>query len=285
MFQYNLQLKPNTTHKEEDMNLPNQLSLFRIVLVPIIVILLEIPGDLTRFLALIVFIIASFTDFLDGYIARKFNLITNLGKLIDPLADKILTLAVFVELTALGEIPAWIVILIISRELGISIFRAVAASAGVVISAGWTGKLKTVFQMLAILMLLSNNYIGNMMNLRLDMIFVYLGALLTIISALEYVYLNRALLFETSEMPVEYEVIPDEPEKRIEEAIKVIDETQDVSQSAVETTAQDVSQSAAERTAQDVSQSTVETAHNETPDGNSNADEYEIEDESAETRK
>lgn len=189
------------------MNLPNQLSLFRIALVPIIILFLEIPGELTRFLALILFIIASFTDFLDGYIARKFNLITNLGKLIDPLADKILTLAVFVELTALGEVPAWVVILIISRELAISIFRAVAASAGVVIAAGWSGKFKTVFQMLAILMLLSNNYIGNLMNMRLDMIFVYISAVLALVSAFEYVYLNRSVLFESKEVPIEYEVV------------------------------------------------------------------------------
>ena len=195
------------------MNLPNQLSLFRIALVPIIIILLEIPGELTRFLALIIFILASFTDFLDGYIARKFNLITNLGKLIDPLADKILTLAVFVELTALGEVPAWVVILIISRELAISIFRAVAASAGVVIAAGWSGKFKTVFQMLAILMLLSNNYIGNMMNMRLDIIFVYISAVLALVSAFEYVYLNRSVLFEVKEVSIEYEVLHQEDDK------------------------------------------------------------------------
>lgn len=182
------------------MNLPNQLSVFRIVLVPVIIVLLEIPNEFTRFLALIIFIIASFTDFLDGYIARKFNMVTKLGQLIDPLADKILTLAVFVELTALGEIPAWVVILILSRELTISIFRAIAASSGVVIAAGWTGKLKTVFQMLAILMLLSNNYIGNALNMRLDMIFVYISAFLALLSAAEYIYVNRGVLNENSEV-------------------------------------------------------------------------------------
>lgn len=182
------------------MNLPNQLSVFRIVLVPVIIVLLEIPNEFTRFLALIIFIIASFTDFLDGYIARKFNMVTKLGQLIDPLADKILTLAVFVELTALGEIPAWVVILILSRELTISIFRAIAASSGVVIAAGWTGKLKTVFQMLAILMLLSNNYIGNVLNIRLDMIFVYISAFLALLSAAEYIYVNRGVLNENSEV-------------------------------------------------------------------------------------
>lgn len=182
------------------MNLPNQLSVFRIVLVPVIIVLLEIPNEFTRFLALIIFILASFTDFLDGYIARKFNMVTKLGQLIDPLADKILTLAVFVELTALGEVPAWVVILILSRELTISIFRAIAASSGVVIAAGWTGKLKTVFQMLAILMLLSNNYIGNILNMRLDMIFVYVSAFLALLSAAEYIYVNRGVLNENSEV-------------------------------------------------------------------------------------
>lgn len=178
------------------MNLPNQLSIFRIVLVPIIILLLEIPGEFTRFLALIIFILASFTDFLDGHIARRYDMITKLGQLIDPLADKILTLAVFVQLTALGEVPAWVVILILSRELTISIFRAIAASEGVVIAAGWTGKLKTIFQMLAILMLLSNNYIGKILDLPLDMIFVYISAALAFISAFEYIYVNRGVLVE-----------------------------------------------------------------------------------------
>lgn len=198
------------------MNLPNQLSVFRIVLVPIIIILLEIPNEFTRFLALIIFILASFTDFLDGYIARKFNMVTKLGQLIDPLADKILTLAVFVELTALGEIPAWVVILILSRELTISIFRAIAASSGVVIAAGWTGKLKTVFQMLAILMLLSNNYIGNVLNIRLDMIFVYVSAFLAFLSAAEYIYVNRGVLNENSEVNTVVETVPNLPVTDVE---------------------------------------------------------------------
>ena len=139
-------------------NLPNMLSLFRVILVPVILVFLTLRGQLGYVMGLnvgdciaaVVFIIASITDAVDGYIARKRNIVTNLGKFIDPLADKILVIAVLTALVELHRFPAWMVVVIISREFIVSGLRMVAASEGVVIAASKGGKLKTVTQIIGI---------------------------------------------------------------------------------------------------------------------------------------
>ena len=134
------------------MNLPNKLTVVRMVLVPFFVaaLLLSKTNDSLKWVALALFVIASLTDFADGYIARKYNLITNFGKFMDPLADKILTISGMICLIELGRIPSWIVVIIVAREFIISGFRLVAAENGVVIAANYWGKFKTTFQMIMI---------------------------------------------------------------------------------------------------------------------------------------
>src|SRR5699024_7528308 len=152
------------------MNLPNKITISRIFLLPIIIIILSIPFDwgvwdighqclpVVHFVAGILFLIASFTDFLDRYCARKFILITNMGKFRDPLADKLLVSVAFILAVELNLAPAWIIILIISREFAITGFRLVASGEGIVLAASSMGKLKTVFQILAVALLLLHNF-------------------------------------------------------------------------------------------------------------------------------
>ena len=140
------------------MNLPNKLTVVRMALVPFFVaaLLLSKTNDSLKWVALALFVIASLTDFADGYIARKYNLITNFGKFMDPLADKILTISGMICLIELGRIPSWIVVIIVAREFIISGFRLVAAENGVVIAANYWGKFKTTFQMIMIILMIMN---------------------------------------------------------------------------------------------------------------------------------
>ena len=140
------------------MNLPNKLTIFRVILIPFFVVFLLLdPSNLTyRYIADAIFIITSLTDTLDGKIARKYNLVTNFGKFMDPLADKLLVSAAMICLIATGQLAAWIVIVIISREFIISGFRLIASDNGIVIAASYWGKFKTVFQMLMIIVLIAN---------------------------------------------------------------------------------------------------------------------------------
>jgi CDP-diacylglycerol--glycerol-3-phosphate 3-phosphatidyltransferase len=176
------------------MNLANRLTLLRILLVPVFlyVLLSGIPN--ASFYAAIVFIIASITDFFDGYIARSRNMVTKLGKLMDPLADKILVTAALVGLVELNKISSWFVVIILSREFIVSIFRAVAATEGIVIAASWWGKLKTNAQMIAIILLLLNNWPMQNTNIPLDMIMLYIATALTIISGYDYIAKNKNVL-------------------------------------------------------------------------------------------
>ncbi len=135
-------------------NVPNILTFLRILLVPIIVVVLLTKFEGKEFVGLALFLTAALTDFLDGFIARRWGLVTRLGKLLDPAADKILTSAAFIALVELGRAPAWIVVTIVAREFAISTLRSVAATQGLVIAASWSGKLKTVSQVLAISLLL-----------------------------------------------------------------------------------------------------------------------------------
>ena len=175
------------------MNLPNKLTMFRVILIPIFVLfmLANVFGEADKYIAVAIFIVASLTDLLDGKIARKYNLVTNFGKFMDPLADKLLVSAALICLCG-SKIPAWIVIVIISRELFISGFRTLAADAGVVLAAGWWGKFKTTFQMIMIIVLILD------IPLRFfdiaGWVLIYISLALTIISMCDYVYKNIDVL-------------------------------------------------------------------------------------------
>lgn len=175
-------------------NLPNMLSLSRVFLVPLILVFLTLRGqfgavdglNIGDMIAGIVFIIASLTDAADGYIARKRNIVTNLGKFIDPLADKILVIAVLTALVELHRFPAWMLVVIIGREFIVSGLRMVAASEGVVIAASKGGKLKTVTQIVGIIMLL--------FNIPGAMLVMSVAVLLTVWSGVDYVVKSSDLL-------------------------------------------------------------------------------------------
>jgi len=172
------------------MNLPNQLTVLRVLLIPLFLFFLFITDGIFKFLPLIVFICAAVTDAIDGHIARRDNLITDFGKFMDPLADKLLTAAAFIAFVEIGYLSSWIVILIISREFLISGFRTLAASKGVTIAANPWGKIKTIFQMVLIIVILID-YTGYMRFVSpLIIPLVVITVLLTIISGATYIYDN-----------------------------------------------------------------------------------------------
>ena len=168
--------------------------MLRVLLIPVFVVLLlaDFWGKWLDYLALAVFIVASLTDMLDGMIARKYNLITNFGKFMDPLADKLLVCSAMICLLDLGRIPAWVVIVIIAREFIISGFRLVASDKGVVIAAGYIGKAKTVFQMIMIMLMILDI---EQIQLITDIV-MYIAAILTVVSLVDYIYRNRSVLKE-----------------------------------------------------------------------------------------
>lgn len=194
------------------MNLPNKLTVFRMILIlPFVLLLLggfhewgwftAVFGGIMEYvdyIALAVFIIASLTDLLDGKIARKYNLITNFGKFMDPLADKLLVCAAMICLVEMGRLAAWIVIIIISREFIISGFRLVASDKGVVIAASYWGKFKTTFQMVMICLLIVNN--GHFLPRNtyelgiVTSIVTWIALILTVISLIDYVWKNRGIM-------------------------------------------------------------------------------------------
>ena len=174
------------------MNLPNKLTILRmIMIIPFVVFMLVPIGGTGKWIALALFVIASLTDLLDGKIARKYNLVTTFGKFMDPLADKLLVCSALICLVEMGKIPAWIVIIIVSREFIISGFRLVASDKGVVIAAGYWGKFKTVSQMIMIILLMLD--FGGVFAV-LTQIFIWLSVALTIISLLTYIMQNRKVL-------------------------------------------------------------------------------------------
>ncbi|MBN9652916.1 CDP-diacylglycerol--glycerol-3-phosphate 3-phosphatidyltransferase [Halobacillus litoralis] len=180
------------------MNLPNKITLSRIFLIPIFIILMSVPFDWGTFqmegrelpvahlAGALLFIIASTTDWIDGYIARKYNLVTNLGKFLDPLADKLLVSAALILLVEIGLAPAWIVILIISREFAVTGLRLVAAGEGSVLAASQMGKLKTWIQIIAISLLLLHNWPFAFIGFPLGMIALYLALIITVYSGYDY---------------------------------------------------------------------------------------------------
>ena len=174
------------------MNLPNTLTTIRMILiVPFVMIMQITPDGNGRFAALAIFIIASMTDFLDGYIARKNHLVTNFGKFMDPLADKLLVSAAMSCLVSMDRLPAWMVIIIISREFAISGFRLIAADNGIVIAASWWGKFKTVSQMIMIILLIAN--LGGIFTI-LEQIFMWVALILTVVSLADYIWKNKKVL-------------------------------------------------------------------------------------------
>ena len=179
------------------MNLPNKLTVTRVILIPFFVFALLYQGGDTqtfRWAAAAVFSVASLTDLLDGKIARKYNLVTNFGKFMDPLADKLLVCSALICLIELRQLPAWMVIIIISREFIISGFRLVASDNGIVIAASYWGKFKTTFQMIAVILLIVNlpalTFITNLC--------VWAALVLTVVSLVDYLFKNHKVLTEGS---------------------------------------------------------------------------------------
>ncbi len=180
------------------MNLPNKLTILRVILIiPFVILLLnDRPGSYFRLIALIIFIVASLTDMLDGKIARKYGLITNFGKFMDPLADKMLVSSAMICLTVINPemLPVWAVLIIIAREFIISGFRLVASDAGVVIAAGIWGKCKTVSQMVMVILMLADLKVPYM-DIVIAVI-MYVAVALTIISLIDYIWKNKEVLSE-----------------------------------------------------------------------------------------
>lgn len=197
------------------MNLPNKLTIFRVILIiPFVVLLLggyhhwdwftAIFGGIMEYvdyIALAIFIVASLTDLADGKIARKYHLVTNFGKFMDPLADKLLVCAALIALTEMGRIPSWVVIVIISREFIISGFRLIASDNNVVIAASYWGKFKTTFQMVMICLMLVNNgqflkHNTHELQLVTDIV-MWIALALTVISLVDYLVKNKAVMKDT----------------------------------------------------------------------------------------
>lgn len=184
------------------MNLPNKLTVMRMILIPFFVFFMLAPyfEGYGNYIATAIFIIASLTDMLDGKIARKYNLVTNFGKFMDPLADKMLVSSAFICLVAQNKIAAWIVIVIIAREFVISGFRLVASDSGVVIAASYWGKFKTNFQMFAIILLMLNlgeNFPAYAGGIHIaEQILIYIALILTIVSLVDYLAKNIDVLKE-----------------------------------------------------------------------------------------
>ena len=176
------------------MNLPNKLTIARMCMVPLFMAALMVNTDASRVAATVIFALASLTDMLDGQIARKYNMITNFGKLMDPLADKVLTAAAMICLVELGDLAAWIAVLIIFREYLITGLRSVAASENIVVAANIWGKVKTVCQMFALMLLMVKPQIMALCGVNIGLWLMYVAVVLTVYSGLDYVLkLNKQI--------------------------------------------------------------------------------------------
>lgn len=174
------------------MNLPNKLTMFRVILIPFFVffMLTDYAGAASNWIALGIFIVASLTDLLDGKIARKYNLVTNFGKFMDPLADKLLVCSALICLVELCRIPSWIVIIIIAREFVISGFRLIASDNGVVIAASYWGKFKTTFQMIMVCLMIADL---SQLSIVTEVV-MWVALALTVISLVDYLWKNKAVM-------------------------------------------------------------------------------------------
>ena len=191
------------------MNLPNKITLSRVLMIPIFIVFMavdfgwgiikvggvEMPVE--HLVGAIIFIVASTTDWLDGYLARKNNLVTNMGKFLDPLADKLLVSAAFILLVEMGAAPAWVVIIIISREFAVTGLRLILAGGGEVVAANQLGKVKTVTQILAISFLLLHNIFFEAIGVPFGTIMLYIALVFTVWSGADYFYKNRRVLLES----------------------------------------------------------------------------------------
>lgn len=187
------------------MNLPNKLTVLRICMIPVFILLLAVPMNwgtleagsvelpMTQLVAAIIFTIASLTDWLDGKIARDRGLVTNFGKFADPLADKMLVMTAFIMLVELGKAPAWVVAIIVCRELAVTGLRLLLVEGGEVMAAAWPGKVKTATQMVAIILLLINNVPFQGIGLPLAQIMLYACLVFTIYSGVDYFIKNTAV--------------------------------------------------------------------------------------------
>jgi CDP-diacylglycerol---glycerol-3-phosphate 3-phosphatidyltransferase len=188
------------------MNIPNKITISRIFLIPLFLIIMLVPFDwgnmyllgadlpVTHFVGALIFIIASSTDWVDGHYARKYNLVTNMGKFLDPLADKLLVSAALIVLVELGFAPSWIVIVIISREFAVTGLRLLLAGEGEVVAANMLGKIKTWAQIVAISALLLHNIIFEMISFRFDIVALYVALIFTIWSGWDYFSKNSHVL-------------------------------------------------------------------------------------------
>ena len=176
------------------MNLPNKLTVLRVIMVPFFVffMLTGVGGAANKWIALIIFCVASLTDMLDGKIARARNLVTNFGKFMDPLADKLLVCSAMICMIPLGKLQAWFVIVIIAREFMITGFRTLAVEQNIVIAAGFWGKLKTICQMFMIIFLLLN--FNNSITIVISHILIWASLILAIVSAVDYIANNKQVL-------------------------------------------------------------------------------------------
>ncbi len=192
------------------MNLPNRITLFRVFMIPIVMIIGELSFlqekylfnfiTLGNFILLIIFLICAFSDFLDGYIARKQNIVTNFGKFADPLADKIVVLALYMILLEQNNaLAGWMVTLIFAREFIVTGFRVLAASQNINIAAGWLGKIKTNLQFFSVVLLLLFGEIDNQVLNIIVLLVLYATILMTIISGAEYIIKNRQVLKDEKE--------------------------------------------------------------------------------------
>lgn len=174
------------------MNLPNKLTMGRIFAIPVFIVVFLMDY---RIAAAVIFILAALTDMLDGHIARKHNLVTNFGKLMDPLADKLLVMSALICMVEVGDVAGWMVVVILGREFIITGMRQVAAAQGIVIAAGTTGKIKTITQMIAIPLLILENWPFTALGIPVpfDMIFLWIALIMTIVSGAEYIMKNKQL--------------------------------------------------------------------------------------------
>ena len=175
------------------MNTPNKLTCLRMAMIPFFVLfmLTDFTGAASKWIALVLFVVASLTDFLDGYLARRDNLVTNFGKFMDPLADKLLVCSALICFVQTGQLAAWIVIIIISREFIISGFRLIASDNGIVIAASYWGKFKTVSQMIMIILLIMD--LGGVFDI-LASVFVWIALILTVVSLVDYIIKNKEVI-------------------------------------------------------------------------------------------
>lgn len=176
------------------MNLANKITILRILLVPIFILFTIVQFPFHMEAAVAVFLLASITDKLDGYIARKYNMITDFGKFMDPLADKLLVTGAFLVLIQFGRIEAWIVFIILAREFAVTGLRTLAAAQNIVIAASSYGKIKTVVQIIAVVVLLLKNFPFRLINLPMDLIMTYTALIITVISGFDYFIKNKQVI-------------------------------------------------------------------------------------------